>query len=428
MILKPHQITGAEYLAARKRGLLTDPPGMMKTLTVVHGLACAGVKAPLVICPAIVRSHWKRTFDDYQLEYAPHFPMHYRVKSYDEIVRGGEHLREQLLRDHDSIHLDEFHYLKHSTAKRTRLILGKEGYVRSLPLAWGTSGTPLDKNPTNIWTILSTFFPWLAVEFDVPSWTKFVERYAVWEMRERHGRRYQHWFPETRHPEEFAELLSRMWLRRESLPGTPVLWSTIPLDASSALDYTTQAPALAAALAYATDLESLAGIRQDPEVSRAMRRLGEHKAAAVAELVKSEIEDTDEKVVLFAHHRSVLHRLRDGLADLGVAYIDGEVPQSQRDAEINRFATDANCRVFLGQDQACGTGLDGLQHSGARRVLIVEAVWSKVLLDQLAARLARHGQQHATVAAQLVALTGTLDEGCMRLNQREGELLTGVGL
>jgi SNF2 family DNA or RNA helicase len=428
MILKPHQITGAQYLAARRRALLTDPPGMMKTLTVAHAFklvqdqAPAQGRAPLIICPAIVRSHWKRTF----AEHLPDTPVW--VKSYDEIVRGGERLRDELLDLCDSIHLDEFHFLKHATAKRTRLILGKGGYVPSMPLAWGTSGTPLDKNPTNIWTILSTFFPHLAVAYGVPTFAKFVERYAVWTMRERHGKRYVHYFPETKSSEEFATLLAHMWLRRESLPGTPVLWSTIRLDASTASDYTTQSPALAEALKYATDIESLAAIRTDPETSRAMRRLGEHKAPAVAALLRAELEDTDEKVVLFAHHHSVLHRLREELQEFGVAYIDGTVPPSVREIEIQRFATQANVRVFIGQDQACGTGLDGLQHSGARRMLIVEPVWSKVLLDQLAARLARHGQQHETVAAQLVALSGTLDEGVMRLNQREGELLTGVGL
>lgn len=222
-----------------------------------------------------------------------------------------------------------------------------------------------------------------------------------------------------------------MWLRRESLPGTPVLWSTIRLDpqASLANDYTTQSATLADLLAAEhLSLEEIAGIQRDAEVARVMRRLGEHKAPVIVDLVKSEIEDTDEKIVLFAHHRSVLHRLRDGLADLGVAYIDGEISEPDRQSAIEQFATRNDVRVFIGQDQACGTGLDGLQYSGARRMLICEPVWSKVLLDQLAARLARHGQKHATVSAQLVALTGTLDEACMRLNQREGEMLGGVGL
>lgn len=429
MILKPHQISGAEYLAPRHRGLVTDPPGMMKTLTAIHGMALAGVHAPLVVCPAIVRSHWARTFEEYIADHGRGF--WWRVKSYDEIVRGGERLQDELLDGHDMIHLDEFHYLKHATSKRTRIILGKHGYVRSLPIAWGTSGTPLDKNPTNIWTMLSTFFPELALAYGVPSFQKFVERYANYETRLRHGHPYTHWFPEPKLPEEFAELLSKMWLRRESLPGTPVLWSTIRLDpqASLASDYTTQSATLAELLAAEhLSLEEIAGIQRDPEVARVMRRLGEHKAPVIVDLVKSELDDTDEKIVLFAHHRSVLHKLRDGLADLGVAYIDGEIPQSQRDSELDRFTSDAGTRVFIGQDQACGTGLDGLQYSGARRMLICEPVWSKVLLDQLGARLGRHGQQHATVSAQLVALSGTLDEGCMRLNQREGEMLTGVGL
>jgi hypothetical protein len=396
---------------------------MMKTLTGVHAMHLRGAHHPLVICPAIVRTHWKKTFEEYGADgIVP------TVKSYDEIVRGGARLQDELLGYIDGIHVDEFHFLKHSTSKRTQIILGKGGYLRQVGYGQGTSGTPLDKYPTNIWTILSTFRPDIAVKYGVPSYVKFVDKFAPHETRTRHGRPYTHWFPEARNPELFAEMLSEIWLRRESLPGIEVLWSTVRLDASTANDYTTYSPVLESALTTAPDVESLAEIAKDPEVSRAMRRLGEHKAAAVVALVQGELEGTDEKIVLFAHHRSVLTRLKEGLHGLGVAYIDGDVGQATRVKEIERFAQDPDCRVFIGQSQACGTGMDGLQYSGARRMLIVEQEWSAVLLDQLSHRLARHGASHPTVSAQLVALTGTLDEAVMKLNEREVNFLAGAGL
>lgn len=423
MILKPHQIDGAQYLAGSAKRLLADPPGMMKTLTSVHSMHLRGSKYPLVICPAIVRSHWLKTFEEYGADgITP------TVKSYDEIVRGGAWLQDELLDYIDGVHCDEFHFMKHSQAKRTQIILGKGGYVRQVGWASGSSGTPLDKYPTNAWTILSTFRPDVAVAYGVPSYTKYVEKFAPHETRTRHGRPYTHWFPEARNPELFAEMLSHAWLRREGLPGIDVLWSVVRLDAPTAVDYTTLSPTLFEALKTATDVEALAEISKDPEVSRAMRRLGEHKAHAVVALVSGELEGNDEKVVLFAHHRSVLTRLKEGLHELGVAYIDGDTSQNQREEEIRRFANDPDTRVFIGQSQACGTGMDGLQYSGARRVLIVEQEWSAILLDQLSKRVARHGNVHETVSAQLVALSGTLDEAVMKLNEREVNFLAGAGL
>lgn len=437
LTLKAHQLSAAAYLAARPRALLADPPGMMKTLSTIHGLALAGAVRPLIVCPAVVRSHWMRSVEEYCNafpQYPQFTPNSVVVKSYDEIVRGGTNLQDMLMVSRDSIHLDEYHFLKHATAQRTQMLIGKDGYMRKLPIAWGTSGTPLDKNPTNIWTILSSFFPELCIEYHVPSFRKFVDRFAVWELRERRGKKFPHYFSEVKEPEVFAELLSRMWLRRETIPGVPVLYQTVRLDGTAhvALDYTTYSESLSEVVRQIeqgeADESALRDIAADPEVSRARRRLGEHKVAPVVSLLTSELEDNDEKVCVFAHHRSVLNGLREGLAPFGVAYIDGDVSASKRDEEIERFITDPNTRVFIGQNIACGTGMDGLQKSGARRMLLVEPDWSSVLNTQLAARLARYGQKHETVIVQMIALARTLDEGVVRLNQREAELLHEVGL
>lgn len=436
LVLKSHQLDAADYLAARPRALLADPPGMMKTLSVIHGMALAGVEHPLIVCPAVVRTHWRRSLEDYCNTYWPTFTeADCVVKSYDEIVRGGTRMQADLLLTRDMLHLDEFHFCKHASAQRTQLLLGRDGYAKNLPIVWGTSGTPMDKTPTNIWTILSSFFPALAIEYGVPSFRKFVDRFAVWEMRERRGKKFPHYFPATKEPEVFAELLSRMWLRRDSIPGVPAIFEVLRLDGSDhvGLDYTAQSDKIATTLGMADlgamlDEEAIRLVMQDPETARARRRLGEHKVAPVVALVTSELTDSDEKICVFAHHRSVLAGLREGLAKFGVAYIDGSVPQAARDAEIARFINEPETRIFIGQNDACGTGLDGLQKSGARRMLLVEPAYSAVLNTQLAARLARFGQEHSTVIAQMIALAGTLDEGIVRLFHRETQFLMEAGL
>lgn len=434
--LKPHQIEAAQYLSSAflNRGLLADPPGMMKTLSVIHGMALAEVRRPLVVCPAVVRTHWQRSFAEYHAAFPKAFPsLDVVVKSYDEINRGGDRLKQELIDpagfSRDMMHLDEFHFLKHATAQRTKRLLGRDGYIRHFGMAWGSSGTPLDKNPTNIWTILSSFMPHLALKYGVPSFKAFVEKFAVWEYRTiRRQKRVVHFLPTTKQPEVFAELLSEMWLRRESLPGVEALWSITRLDGvSHVADYTCHSDALKDALKQANG-DALRAIASDPETARARRRLGEHKAPPVVALVTSELENSDEKIVIFAHHRSVLDALRLGLSQFAPAYLDGSTSSTKRQSEIDRFVNDPSCRIFIGQNVACGTGMDGLQYSGARRMLLVEMDWGHVLNTQLAARLARHGQQHQTVAVQCIALAGTLDEGIVGLNKREAEFLGDMGL
>jgi SNF2 family DNA or RNA helicase len=166
----------------------------------------------------------------------------------------------------------------------------------------------------------------------------------------------------------------------------------------------------------------------DPHISRLRRMIGEAKVGEVVRLLASQIDDSDEKICVFAHHRSVLGKLRAGLLLFGTAYIDGGTAQGDRDAAIARFATDPNCRVFIGQSQACGTGTDGLQKSGAKRLILVEPDWTAENNLQLAKRLARLGQGSDHVIAQMVTLAGTLDEAIVSRNLRETRMLTQAGL
>jgi len=145
------------------------------------------------------------------------------------------------------------------------------------------------------------------------------------------------------------------------------------------------------------------------------------------QMLKSQLEDSDEKVVVFAHHTSVLQGLSAGLADFNPAYIDGSTSQRTRDAEIDYFVHDPECRVFIGQNIACGTGMDGLQHSGARRAILVEPDWSAYMNEQLGKRLARKGQRGASVG-QMIALAGTLDEAIVGQNLQEVRMAESIGL
>jgi SNF2 family DNA or RNA helicase len=151
------------------------------------------------------------------------------------------------------------------------------------------------------------------------------------------------------------------------------------------------------------------------------RRLGELKVAPVVELLKTQLAESDEKVVVFAHHRPVLEALRIALDDFGVEYIDGDT--RYRDEAIDRFRHAPGRRVFLGQNIACSTGMDGLQYSGARRVILVEPDWTPDVNLQLGKRVARMGAADGKIIVQMIALAGTLDEAIVAQNKRETEMV-----
>jgi SWI/SNF-related matrix-associated actin-dependent regulator 1 of chromatin subfamily A len=142
-------------------------------------------------------------------------------------------------------------------------------------------------------------------------------------------------------------------------------------------------------------------------------------------MLRSQLADSTEKVVVFAHHRNVLAALRETLASYGVVVIDGDVTERGRDAAIDRFQHDEKTRVFLGQNVACMTGMDGLQQV-AHRALLVEPDWTAVNNVQLGKRVARIGQHAGRAIVQMVALAGTLDEAIVAQNLRETRMAAAV--
>lgn len=417
MTLFQHQDEGAAWLAARGRGYLGDLPGLGKTRTVIRALQLADVRRPLIACPAIVRTHWRREFE--ALGYRG-YPV---IKSYDHLTRGGMTLMAHLmLRDKiDALVLDEAHYVKHDTSKRTQLLMGRDGYARRLETVFLASGTPMPKHPGELWTQLCYLAPAVLREHGLTTKADFVARFCVTRPRFVRGKLIEK-VVGTQHVEELQAILGRVMLRRTlddvGLDVPRLFWQVTKLDSDEIVGPGVERsrPHFAELVRRLDAGESLAELLTDPHVARYRRRVGELKAPAVAEMLLSQLADSDEKVVVFAHHRSVLHTLREMLGTFGVAYIDGDVPDSQRAAEIDRFQTDPRCRVFLGQNIACQTGIT---LTAARRVVLVEPDWTAVVNEQLGHRVARIGQTAERCVGQLVALAGTLDEAIVGQHHRE---------
>src|SRR5690606_26891738 len=126
--LYEHQIAAAEYIAATPKAYLGDEPGLGKTRSVLHGLHLAGVHNVLVICPAIVRGHWSAEAE--LLREGGVGPQGtVDVVSYEYVVAHGEGGLNHYLTSFDAGVVDEAHYCKNHKAKRTRIVMGRNGYV-----------------------------------------------------------------------------------------------------------------------------------------------------------------------------------------------------------------------------------------------------------------------------------------------------------
>jgi SWI/SNF-related matrix-associated actin-dependent regulator 1 of chromatin subfamily A len=212
---------------------------------------------------------------------------------------------------------------------------------------------------------------------------------------------------------ELREVLGRIMLQRslddvgEDVP--PIDWQLLPIDGQYPRYLSDK------------DRDPDGGIdldERDPALAAMRRELGEIKAPIIASMLDAELEESEDKIVLFAHHRSVLARLTTSLIHYGVSYIDGDTTDAEREEAVDRFQNDPSQRVFVGQTHACK---EVITLTAANRAVQVEPDWTANVNVQAAHRLRRIGQKRH-VAFQMVSLEGSIDQRIVRQNLRETQM------
>jgi SWI/SNF-related matrix-associated actin-dependent regulator 1 of chromatin subfamily A len=423
--LYQHQVSGAAWLAKHSKAQLGDEPGMGKTFTTIEALRLKGVTNPLIICPAIARTHWARSIVE-----AGGFDLP-EVVSFERVaIDGMQGMAQRLLgRDRiDSLVVDESQYCKTMTSARAKIILGNDGYARRLEHVIALSGS-VPKHPGELFNIVCSLRPDLLIERGLTTREKWMTRFTIRTQRFVRGN-YCEKVVGQQNVEELREILSHVLLKRDYASAgldVPELWfQTLELDGASDAQIDPDSTSGLRVGEWTTlklgdgVLESIAN---DPEIARMRRRIGELKAPLVVEMLKHQLRGTDEKVVVFAHHREVLRVLREGLAEFNPVYVDGDTLDVARNIAIDRFQEGSTARVFIGQNIACRFSIT---LTAAKRAILCEPSWSADDNLQMGRRIARIGSTGERCIAQLVSLAGTLDEAIVKQNAREVKMANEV--
>lgn len=127
--------------------------------------------------------------------------------------------------------------------------------------------------------------------------------------------------------------------------------------------------------------------------------------------------DPEHKLVLFAHHHSMLNALERAAQEARANHIriDGRVHRDLRDALVSRFQTLDAVRVAICSITACS---EGICLTAAQSIVFCELHWTPAVLAQCEGRVHRHGQLRSVDVWYLVA-AGTLDEWVWRVLNRK---------
>jgi SWI/SNF-related matrix-associated actin-dependent regulator 1 of chromatin subfamily A len=182
----PYQLEGIEWLAARRNALLADEMGLGKSAQVVWAANRIGATRVLVLCPALARQVW---LYEWRQNGALHLVVNAIYSSADQPLLEGVTVCSydlasrkpvsEVLADMqwDLVVLDEAHYLKTVTSKRSQSV-----YRRICPngrRVWALSGTPAPNHPGEMYPMVLNLFPESMEGFKDKSRWSFERRYCT---------------------------------------------------------------------------------------------------------------------------------------------------------------------------------------------------------------------------------------------------------
>lgn len=432
--LMPFQKAGVEYALKARRCLIADAMGLGKTVQALAFLHELQAFPAIVVCPSSLKLNWKREIEKAlpgktvsvwstkKLKTRETCPATDIVVLNYEIVGKKQDALKAL--EPQAVVIDESHYVKNGKATRTKAV--KE-LVSGIPYRLALTGTPVLNRPIELVPQLQI----LDRLQDLGGWKKFTDRYCTVPMpdymrqaiRKRNVRTQKETAAEiptvlytgAKNLDELNEKLrATCYVRRKKedvlteLPEKRRAAIPIELDGKTYRDLET-----AAALKL-FEIEKLPTDSDDKsselmkfsmqltEIEALKQETMKLKMPFVCEWMESVLEN-DEKMLVFVWHREAGYILSERF---GAPYLNGETPIPQRQAYVDSFQKDPNCRLLILSIKAAGVGLNLTE---ASHIAFIELGWTPADMDQAEDRGHRIGLKHALNVWYLLG-ADTVDE------------------
>lgn len=405
-------------LLARRHNLLAHEMGLGKTLIAIEMINRLELKKVLIVCKASIKTNWLRKLD----EYLDH-PWAYKaftidrridvipwnadiiIINYDLLTHS--HIFYQLKKmKFDLLICDEAHYLKNMETKRTKAILAKGGLVFNCDRSLMMTGTPVLNRPFELYPMLKVLAP------------KVIEPYTdMWGYAKRYCDAWQDGFglntKGASHTDELNKKLREHYMIRRTWKDVEIQlpkrrYEMVFIDSDAKVNAKLRNIEQAERRDFKhqrldVDAGGLATLR---------REVAEAKIGTCIDQIREYI-DASGKLVIFAYHHSVIERLANELKGFGVVVLTGSTQQGLRQRAIDDFVKMPEIRVFIGQIQAAGEGIDGLQ-GACHNILFIESSWVPAEISQAIARLWRLGQTKSVLIRFLI-WSNSIEEHMMRV-------------
>lgn len=382
------------------RDLLALEMGLGKTFTaLLRAKECPDVRPVVAVCPASVKFVWEReawvrcglraaVLEGRKPERGiGKFPLY--IVNYDILGDWLEWLKNL---NPQMVIGDEIQAIKNKGAQRSKAF---RKLCQGVPSLVFLSGTPLISRPAELFNAanllwpkeFSSFFSY-AKEFCAPKRT-----YWGWDVSGAANLDILH-----RRLIRCGMQRRKKWQVLSELPAKQR--NVVPLPLSNPKEYEEAKKDFVGWLRKQSPQKA-----KRAEKAKALAQMGylkrlaaSLKLPAVLDWVDSFLDSTDEKLVLFAIHKTVVEALRERYQNSVV--LDGSTAPKDRQAAVDRFQRDDKCRLFIGNVQAAGVGIT---LTAAKTVAFAEMGWTPAEMMQAEDRCHRIGQTEQVSVYYLVA-------------------------
>ena len=409
--LKPYQMKGVAFVEdCGGKAFIADEMGLGKTIQAIGYLKIHPEAFPaLIVCPSAVKPQWrqeirkwigtKHTLEILEGETPTlHNFCDFTIINY-EILNYWLPALE--VAGFKCIIGDEIQKIANPEAKRAQAFIQLAAPIPSCILL---SGTPIKNRTKEFYNALSMVDP----ETFKSRYT-YMHRYCDPKLKsvpKKGGGFMSIWtFDGCTNWEELHQKISKVVIRRTKAEVLPELPKKIKCIIPLASEKKAFNEYLEAESTFKTWVE------RDKEADRTQTKLHIEHLKQLAYLCKrnaainwiNDYLDSDEKLVVITHHKAVIADLEQAFRGRCVT-VDGST--KDKEAQKEKFWKDPSIKIFIGQYQAAGVGLN-LQCASA--VCFVEFPWTPGDAAQCEDRVHRMGQTASSVYAYYLIAEGTID-------------------
>lgn len=423
--LMPFQVEGVRWLHQKRGvGLLADEQGLGKTIqALAYAIATSDKSFPvLVVTLASLKYNWRAEIHSLDSNLRVHIfngrtsttipEADFYIINYDILAAWKPTLQKHLnLR---LIILDECQKIKNNKAGRTKATLGLASDIKK---KIALSGTPITSRPIEFYNIIKLLNPNL-----VGTRWQFGFRYCNAKLTQ-----FGWDLTGASNTKELHKLVSEhIMLRRlkldvlKELP--PKTIRVIPVDISNRKEYSNITGQV-----KGWYLENKDRVNRGSLGVEVKAKLSSLRLVAVRGMLDSVYDwidnylESGNKLTVYAWHREIVETIYAHYKSKAVV-VYGGVPPEERHVRVQKFQNDPECKLFIGNVLAAGTGLT---LTAACQSLIVESSFSPGDMKQVEDRIHRITQKHHVFINYMVAIN-TVMERIVSVLDKQMKVVTGV--